>query len=217
MKITENISELLAVRKYEPPKYPTFDDAWNDSSLLKKIPSRWAKNMGAIACLGLLGVTTLLGQGCFFRCPRCGGMHFGGSGVPIYVVHLTEQEAIGVIRDKAEYMGLDLRAPTPDLSVTVQGATVGLDLIDEENNVAVAHIGDTTWWGNSHFIARDAQEAFDAKDDDLTVGVFYSHVAPTRCTPTAEERASAIDRLKEHLSAQVREFIEWLQAEGIIQ
>ncbi|MCL2256573.1 MAG: hypothetical protein FWC11_07005, partial [Firmicutes bacterium] len=150
----------------------------------------------------------------------CGSVHFGGSGVPLYVVQLTEQEAVEVIQNKAEHMGLDLRGTPPNVSVTVgtgqwNQRTIAPMLFDEENNIALAHVGVTDrwdWWGDPE-TARLAQEAFDEKEGDLNVGVFYSRGEGVWCKSRNDQ---VREDLKQHLSAQVREFIENLQAQGII-
>jgi len=202
--------ELSALKDYNPPKYPTYLDAKADPALLKKIPSRWKKNMAALACVGLLGGVTVL-SGCFF--PSGGGGHFGGSGgPPAYIVYLTEQEVIDVIKNKAEYMGLEMKDTPPNIFVTVgwDNTKVGLHLFNEENNVAFSHVG-------NEWVASEAQEAFDAKNDDLTVKIFHSGVSEIWGSATDEIKTQKTEELKQHLTAQVREFIEWLQAEGIIQ
>jgi len=290
--------EVSALNKYSQPRYPTYDEARLDPTLLKKLPSRWKQNMGALACIGLLGMSTIFG-GCscvlnnetnplnpkypeypngpgytndngngykngndngngytngnnngyengnnsnqpYFVIPTGGGFHFGGSGgPPVYVVYFTEQEALEVIKNKAEYLGLSMRDVPPDISVVVREwdsqwapqHEIRLDLFNEKNNIAFAHVAGSNWWWSEE-IARIAQDAFDAKDGDLAVGVFHGTTEgffeqeliydewgefySTR-SPTIEERKEIGKRLKQHLTAQVREIIEWLQAEGIIQ
>ena len=225
----KNIDEfkLLPLKEYKSPKYPTYLSVDSDRLLLKKLPSRWQKNIGALACVTLLGATTILG-GCFglfngCGCPECGSVHFGGAGVPAYVVYLTEQEAIGVIRNKAEYLGLELNDTPPDITVGDSWRETRLKLFNEEKNIALAHVGPTDrwdFWGNS-WQAQNTQTAFnnllENEDSNLTVKVLYSNGEPTRCCPSDEQRAEITQRLKAHLSAQVRDFIEFLQAEGVIQ
>ena len=220
--------ELVPLKKYNPPSYPTYEEARRDRTLLKKLPSRWKKSVGALACVSLLGAASLLG-GCGFllngcTCSRCGSIHFGGSGTPIYVVYLTEQEAIEVIRNKAESMGLEMKDTPPDISVTIDGRDISLSLFNKENEVAFAHVGAMDSWDvwdqgswTTSGIAKRAKEAFDAKENDLAVGVFNTWSVDSVCRPTEEERAETLKWQKQQLTAQVRKFIEWLQAEGIIQ
>jgi len=223
--------EIVPMTNYSAPKYPTHEDALLDPALLKKIPSRWRKNIGAIACMGLLGITTTL-SGCFgfgFRnclnrpiCSECGSSHWGGAGgPPIYIVYLTEQEAIDVMKNKAEYMGLNMSDTPPDYTVTFgQGndSEVRLKLFNEYKNLAFSHVGARNNWSWQDFgeIARDVQNEFDAKDNDILTKVFYTDLRLT-CLWTEQDHARIREELKQHLTAQVREFIEFLQAEGIIQ
>ena len=273
--------EISPLKAYGVPKYPTHERAWADSDLLKKLPSRWMKNLGALACVSLLGVSVALG-GCIpargngngenghgngnhqtengngngngsgnngngnhnwadidfdTLQPSGGGPHFGGSGTPLYVVYFTEQEAIDIIRNRANHFGLLMNDTPPDVSVTVKPdedfgsgnyqREIKPALFNKENNVALSYVGgiSSTWWWSNREIAEDAKKAFDALDGDLTAGVFHGRVESFHNqndffgdhAPSPEERAQAGEKLKEHLTTQVREFIEWLQAEGIIQ
>lgn len=222
MKNTVNLTDLFSVKDYIPPKYPTLLEAKSDPQLLKKIPSRWSKNMRVLTCMGLFGLATITGVGCNYLPRSCDdrGHHGGaGGGGPIYVVYLTEQEALDIIRKKGEKAGLDFSAAPPDNTVTASHIwagemTVGIDLFDEENSVAFSYIHDL-WRGREFAIS--AREEFAKQEKDFSVGVFYSpmlaqHWAP----PTEEERAVSRKELEEYLTAQVKEFIEWLQADGII-
>jgi|GEM_PF-2504131 len=179
-------------------------------------------------------------------------VHHGGSGgPPLYVVYLTEQEALQVIRYKSESLGLPMRGTPPDVSVIAKNLRllewgwdiedipqrqVKLGLFNEEKNIAFSHVaGRSNWWdedwGNRE-IAQYAQGLFEEKEGDRVVKVFHGTEAnignPTwiedEDVPNAwhpvfcqEQKIEATQILKQHLKAQVREFIEWLQTEGIIQ
>ena len=308
--MTEQTEFLIApLAAYKKPGYPTHEDARLDPVLLKRIPSRWRKNMAALACLGLLGASVLTGLGgCNWRIPPpigggSGGnggnytyngnengsnhdyngndnngdhnynengngnngnenngngntsdlcirhivasglaTHFGGSGgPPAYIVYLTEQEALDVIRYKADRLGLPLKSDVPSVYVNTSldsdwwGGSqrqVNLGLFNEQKNIGIAHVGGSnSWWGPSNSeVAQNAQELFDEKDSDMIVAVTHgaSEVGtnyygvhgsglPNSIPPTLEQKIEITQQLKTHLKAQVREFIEWLQAEGIIQ
>ena len=62
MKHTD-LSSLTPAKAYTAPEYPTLTDTHDNPAQLKKLPSRWKKNAAVIACIGLLGVSTL--AGCF--------------------------------------------------------------------------------------------------------------------------------------------------------
>jgi len=110
------------IENYETPDIPTFDD--NNSALLRKLPSRWKKSAKIIAGLGLIGALALSGcgggrnttrelfpygivhnlsytQGSYRGYSNANllvRLHTGGMGSSFYMVHLTEQEAFGIIR-----------------------------------------------------------------------------------------------------------------------
>jgi len=165
----QNVLSLSPVRDYAPPKYPTFLDAKNDPRLLKKMPSRWRKNMAVFTCMGLVGLTTL---GCIVT--SCESFHFGGAGGggPFYVVYLTEQEALALIREKGESAGLDFSAEPPGNIVRVNRNWIGLDLFDEDKGVAVSYIYHP--WDADQETATLVREAFSNQNNDFSVGVFYN-------------------------------------------
>jgi len=133
----------------------------------------------------------------------------------MYVVHLTEQEALGIIREQLEAVGLNFDVEPPDYTVEVGGwrlgnQTVGLDLFDSERSVAVAHI---FGWGD---FTEAAAEAFAEQTNDITVGVFQSGTINKWESATNYEFAEARETIESQLAAQVREFIDFLRNEGII-
>ena len=283
MRAIENF-EIMPLKHYQLPKYPSYEDAKTEPSLLRRLPNRWKKNMAALACVGLLGMATTLG-GCFGASCNIplpptpstpaypngndngnngnnsngGGYengnedlciadiiasgisaHHGGSGgPPVYVVYLTEQEALQVIRYKAESLGLSMRSTPPSISVVARQnehqwaltREIGVGLFNAEKNIALSHVGGSNWWDwewSNRQVAQNAQALFNEKDGDMTIKVFHgvsewagSPIAwneETRAPVFPQERLiETTQTLKQHLKAQVREFIEWLQAGGIIQ
>ena len=175
-------------------------------------------------------------------------IHFGGGGFgPIYIVHLTEQEALAIIRSQLEAEGLNFGADPPDYDVDFNSwldFSVGLELFDEENGVAVAHIS----WENNNIqffshggrhLADEVAEKFAELNNDISIGVFYnpgeslgmgadwwgweSEDHPLRGDlgeeyqePNDEIKAEARKALVDRLTAQVQDFVERLRAEGII-
>ncbi|MCL2837704.1 MAG: copper amine oxidase N-terminal domain-containing protein [Oscillospiraceae bacterium] len=171
--------------------------------------------------------------------------HGGGAPpVPFYVVHLTEQEAFGIIRELLEVEGINLDTPTTERTAVVsevmpphpmiynadywtRETSVNVNLSDEEKGVGIAKL--TGWNRNSRF-AGLAREAFAEQVSDKTVGVFHNPeldlggVAWDWETEDGsrdydrinEAKAQAAPILRERLIAQVREFIEFLRSEGII-
>ena len=284
---------LLSVEpmeSYEAPKVPTLDEVYKNPTPLKKLPKRWAKNAAVVACVGILGISTL--SGCFSPTSTPGRddtersrgflfsrndnrngyytgydgygqyvpgysgyeefdliirLHGGGGGWASYVVHITEQEALSIIRTQLEAVGLRFNDTPPNYTVfggDSWNPTIGLDLFDARNNVAVSHL---TWdesnipfgWRGSQGAAEVALEF--ANTTDINVGAFYTpgffldwdamgdwvenrdgtwrHI-PAR-EPTERQRANAKAEarpvLEERITAQVEQFISLLRAEGIIE
>jgi len=230
------------VKTYSAPALPTFGD--DNPTLLKKLPSRWQKNAKVIACIGLVGAFTLSGcnyplsqnpmlnfitaRASYTEDELVLRLHTGGSGSAFYVVHLTEQEAFGIIRARLEAAGLNLSdtPPTRMLDAIQRGGmnVRNLDLFDERRNVAVALIG----WeeGNRQFTlwdrprAAQLEESFADTVRSITVGAFYTpgrNVARRGETPVLEEiEEESRQILRQQLFARIDEFISFLQIEGIL-
>jgi len=219
---------LKPVKKYRIPKYPVYMQAYDNPELLKKLPSRWQNNAKVIGCLSVMGVLTMTGCSQIFgpgpgpgpgsgACSKCGFSHFGGSGgAPIYVVYLTEQEALTLIRTKAETEGLSLNSEPPDYKVNVWWQEVGLDLYNEEKDVAVALVGPKEsgwhWCAQSKDMAAEARKEFAKLETSTTIGVLHNPEKPFGFSePDAKAAEEAKKALREQLVSQVIEFIERLQ------
>jgi len=229
---------ITPAQSYAVPKIPTLKDAKTNPAMLKRLPSRWKRNAAVVACVGVMGMTALTGCANVFsrfddngvRTVTRSGMelniitHHGGAvGSPFYVISLTEQEAFGIIRQQLEIAGLNFGAIPPEYTVNVwEWVDVGLDLFDEEKNVAVANVS----WADSHirfapsgsWFAEEASEEFAQKTGDIVVGVFYNpgeDIGWSR--PSAREQREAIPLLKENLTEQVQAFIALLQEQGILE
>jgi len=211
-------------------------------------------NAAVLACVGMMGVVSLTGcanldNGNAYQTEQgtndfwvlwdgqlldADGTEFvfrihggGGGSTPFYVVHLTEQEALGIIREQLKAVGLNFNAIPP--SYTAGGwRNIGLDLFDEEKNIAVAQIcWEESIWARSGF-AEEISREFE-RVSGVTVGVFYNPAADLGCThtfdgesillptPTAEEKEAMIPYLKKYITEQVQAFIAVLQDAGIIE
>ncbi|MCL2354371.1 MAG: hypothetical protein FWC68_00475, partial [Oscillospiraceae bacterium] len=209
MNEDENIEEkeeplrVEPLEEYKTPEYPNQFEARKNPELLNKLPSRWQKNTKVIACIGLVGTMTLAGflyinrdsneQGVFPRnttgnittqIPRyellVRAHHGGGGGAPIYVVYLTEQEALGIIRAGLEDAGLlfNSRPPNHTVDVTIftgrdhfgmgRDTEVGLDLYSREKSVGISYIAGER---NS---ARQVEIEFERQHRNLWVRAFYT-------------------------------------------
>jgi len=78
---------LSPMQEYDIPSYPTRME--NPKSTLKKLPTRWTKNVAVIACLGAMGIGAL--AGCIDQDRLHGG---GAAAMPDYVASRTEQDAL---------------------------------------------------------------------------------------------------------------------------
>jgi len=212
------------VEAYKRLNIPTFEN--NNSSLLKKLPLRWQKNAKIAAGMGLIGAFALSGcvtvagetqlntegvrpnkiehnlqytQGSYSGYSEADllvRIHTGGGGASAYMVHLTEQEAFGIIRARLEAAGLVFdEKPPKETKLTFDEPKqtyydevdwylrhtldyVKLDLFDAQKEVGVAHV---SWLGSSRsfmpderMIARRIEEEFAEQTDDIIVGAFYN-------------------------------------------
>ena len=219
---TNRLTNLNPIETYQPPKIPTFADTASSadkSALLKRLPSRWARNAAVIACAGILGVSVL--SGCGLPNNRFDSLlhHGGGGSNPTYIVHLTEQEALTIIQTQLEAAGLSFGATPPKYTVDVNQRVFGipriveLGLFDSERNVAVANIHG--WcWGDGGFVEQAVADF--AEQTDITIGVFQAGTINKWERTTRAERAESRAMLEENLTAQVQEFIEFLRDEGLL-
>ncbi|MCL2721615.1 MAG: hypothetical protein FWD47_09800 [Treponema sp.] len=217
--------QLSPLKKYKTPKYPVYALARDNPDLLKNLPSRWKKNAKVISCLGAMGMLTL--SGCFplHKCSRCGFSHLGGSGgPPVYIVYLTEQEALSIIRTKIEIAGLNLDSIPPDNKVNTWGNDIGFNLYNEENDVGLAFVNlfRNGWQrcntGYNEYVAEEIRDEFAKQKSGTTIGVFHNPDIPFGLKePNAAQIAEAENILREQLEAQVQIFINLLQVQRIIQ
>jgi hypothetical protein len=162
-------------------------------------------------------------------------LHSGGSGSAVYIVHLTEAEALGIVRSRLEAAGLQFTAEPPDVVAGSDGwtddAEVTLDLFDPVRDVAVALM---SWQQNNINFFRHGDGHIEVRREfeeqiDSTVGVFY---APGQMIqngrdegellppPTDEQLAAATPEartaLESRLTEQIDAFIASLRGAGVI-
>jgi len=249
---------LDSIQDYTPPAYPTRDSL--DSAKLRKIPKRWAKNAAMIACVGALSLGALTGCAAPTQPPeRCGDgrhgvvaiysqsrefdveirAHFGGSGAgPFYVAYLTEQEALGIIRNRLCEAGICFDAPVPNHEATVRitdrdlTATARLTLFDERTRQGL--VFPATWWHEMVYWPMRHGEIQDALQQDFAQrhnisATFMQNPGRSMCdgdwherewevtlTFTEEEKQEAGQILKARLESQLDTFIEQLRVEGVL-
>jgi hypothetical protein len=162
-------------------------------------------------------------------------LHSGGSGSAVYIVHLTEAEALGIVRYRLEAAGLQFGATPPAYTVGEDGwrGVISLDLYDQVRNVAIAVMD----WQSSfpsfsmtgEGLAREVAQEFESQTDSA-IGVFYTrgHFAaeardenwnelpPPTASAVATASAAARPELEASLHAQVDAFIAILRESGVL-
>ena len=155
---------------------------------------------------------------------------------PEYYAHFTDAEAINIIRVQLEAVGLNFDSEVPLYSVEEWGGrrwgrNVGIDLFDEERNVAITLINmyaDATssvvyeGGGFSYSkISNSIQTKFSRNFEGVYFGAFYNSAShrewqTRRRWGSRPHTAEEIDLLTERLEIQVQEFIDQLREEGVI-
>jgi len=148
-------------------------------------------------------------------------LHTGGGGASFYVVHLTEQEAFGIIRARLEAAGLEFGATPPNHTIEWGTHEVSLDLFDSQKNVAIAHL---SWLGASrgfmpseHMLAAYLEEQFAEQVNDTTIGVFYNPGRGLGGNILRENIEDARPLLRRQLTNQADIFIASLQSMEILE
>jgi len=166
-------------------------------------------------------------------------MHGGGAPpIPFYVVHLTEQEVLNIIREQFEAVGVNLNAPPPEdtavvrqrvlwppfvynpdsIEYTIRETDVSIDMFDSGLGIGVVKVG-----GQRSDFASLVPDAFAEQVDGLTVGAFYNPESFLRygwgdeTPPTAADIAKAGELARENFLTQIQTFINFLRTEGIIE
>lgn len=261
MKEQNNLLTLTPLEVYETPEISTLKEATPE--ILKEVPSSWKKK-AVLGTMGMLGLSFLSacttkpsngeeayvsslpyevelppelpnwsiinnGQHCW--------MHHGGSGGgPVYVVYLTEQEALGIVRAELESVGLVLaeneRLPKIEIEEGedrwVQNYEIEIGLINEEHQIAISlvepqEIQRPFFRFNMEGIPEMIEDEFTVHHPDLSLALF--------CNPhswlgwwerdeaslvTDEDKDEAHERLVANLIAQTQSFIQHLRAEETI-
>ena len=257
------------VKAYKAPEIPTFED--NNSAMLKKLPSRWRKNVKIIAGLGVLGVLALSGrrgvenvdrdifpygivhnlgytQGSYRGYSEANllvRLHTGGMGSSFYMVHLTEQEAFGIIRARLEAAGLNFDATPPPRIVSdpilegyylsfsesvFMGRSDGIefDLYDAEKGVAVTYVrlAHRSFMMRERDIVQRIDRIFAEQESDIIVGAFHNpgqtagrggSLPRLLRRPLPWEVTASRPVIVRQLINQADVFIARLQSEGILE
>jgi len=193
-----------------------------------KLPQHWKRNITIISGIGIVAVLVLLGGCMSNREPNLVMRAHRGA----YVVHMSEEEAFGIVRTQLEAAGLTFNAEPPAYSVDVWADAVGIDLFDSYLNVAVAYFS----WEDSHLSLMQEGRRFTkwiadefAGQTDTVVGVFYAPGERLRglslSTITNMPSRRTVNAIvtefrpifEAQLNEQINDFIEQLRALEIIE
>jgi len=164
--------------------------------------------------------------------------HWGGSGAgPFYVAYLTEQEALGIIRNRLCQAGICFDAPVPDYVATAEvpaeEATAALSLFDERTRQGIVFPA-PNWWEKFRFfeispeqiegaLQQEFAQRFDVSaaflpnpGESMCDGAWWDRDWETELTFTEEEKQAVGEILKERLVDQVDAFLDHLRTEGVL-
>ena len=248
------------MENYTSPSYPNRNNV--DGAKLRKMPKRWAGNVAMVACIGALTLGTLTGIGTVSATPHYNNTpetsvvysaesrgildvvvhtHYGGSGSgPYYVAYLTEQEALGIIRNRLISVGVGFDSPVPDYTATLEvpytstPITARLSFFDEDTRLGIVFPRPWDWWHEFQFwympqnhientLRWQFSEQFNVNvtfmnnpGESMCDGDWMERDWETKLTFSEEEKQAAGLILRERLEYQVDDFIEKLRADGIV-
>lgn len=253
--------EISPMQEYSQPAYPTRAESPSDT--LKKLPARWVKHATVVACLGAMSLSALVGCATQFEThppERCDdGLHGvtaaynqyvnderifdviavrvsggGAAAAPFYVAQLTEQEALGTIRNRLCEAGICFDSPVPDYEVSLevepfwggtQTVTVTLSLFDERTRYGIVF---PFRWSSDFNISRSDAETKIRREFSQQYGItvrFISNFSEflgeydwdEELVFTDEEMQEAGRNLNEQLLYSVNGVISRLRAEGVLE
>jgi len=154
-----------------------------------------------------------------------------------YLVHFTDEQALVIIRDRLEEVGLNFDNEVPAYTVERHGGRrwgwengTGIDFFDAERNIAITfinHYADTissatSSWGSRITIANQMAEEFAKNFEGIHFGVFYNASVwrpwdmQRRWFAPSPHTESEVERLTERLINQIDYFIDQLRADGVL-
>lgn len=264
------IVNIVPLKQYKEPKYPTKEVVMRNSDILKTLPQRWKGNFyvgAAFSTLILFSLTACAKSGSGGTSGNEGEgtttaifQHGDGRGSFGCVsvappAFLSEEEAFEVIHEemksyniKLEKNGLTLKGvKVPETKYYLYDSTINstkkrdleLDGYDKEKKIAFEFVSreDYSDWQVDQEIrssvddydflstAKLLQIGLEKEDAETKIGVFYDpmsrlsedemkEVSESGNWSALEKRAKDVAR--EDLKKQVKDFIEWLKAQGIV-
>lgn len=210
---------LQPLRRYPQPQLPTHDAAEANPELLKLIPRRWRTNPAVL--------TAMIGAGLLTQClaeEQCPPL----AGVPAPpTIRVSESEARRIIIDEAKKAGITFAADKKKLNVPVRAlaaapikgheasttrTTITLDGTDVKRAVSFEYVTAADANAVSKRIGgvatvRSVAEALKDESKKQLKG---------RMLVVTETYAYDHDEGEQDLRAQVKDFIKWLKAQGVI-
>ena len=227
MSKKDDLLALAPLESYQAPDLPTLEES--EPEILKKMPTRWKNKAMITAMVGVLAAGSL--AGCNANDDRghvsdvndyyddYKSHHGGEGGGPIYIAYLTEQEALRIVRNQLEDVGLNFNSVPPSHNIIYNEGEwneqkIGLDLFDEENNIGIALVNN--WWRNNsdeRAIGIVEELTQETEGDGIHISVIFNK----RDEVWYPSNGGEIEEiLEEYLNLQVQTFIQHLQEEGII-
>ena len=229
---------------YKEPDLPTFEEQKPD--LAKKVPKSWKSKAVIGATISILGIgvfgahqhlkSNTIPESCGveewwgtlsnYQYNLCIRSHHGGAFGPIYVAHLTEQEAFRIIIERLEAVGIKFNneAVIDSIEHILTDRTIEMKLLDDAN-VRITHIS----WLDSNMpfsnrgsaFSREIAKTLTEQTPDMSVGAFHT---PGQWVNTdggnnrlTRSRANEIrTELLADLDEQIQDFIDQLDAEGVL-
>lgn len=214
------------IKKYNSPGYPDKRITHENPDILKTLPLRWKGK--AFVGLTISSIALLLLSGCERLQPPTGG-------TPLPPNYLTEEEAYNIVKDEAAKYGVAFDTTAPELKdvefqldkFSTQGTTsilhkfnvpldgyarekgIGFEFISEDDinefNYSVQQINNEGVNPISKSEYNDKlEEAIKQKENKMYLDVFYNN------------GYASDEQLEAELREQVKSFMEWLKAQGVI-
>ncbi len=232
-------------KKCSSAGYPTHDDVDQRPDLLQHVPTRWQTNPAVLTALASVTMLSATGAAIAgntkakVKPPRVAPVFVHGEGRGAFgcvvinpPVFLSEDEAKQVINDEAKHLGLSFRSPKSDPEA--YGPNKTIDGKDVKRALAYVYVSEgegtvpSTGYITSSVRDIDTLKRAKAVVKEMkparslkAVAVFYDPMPSGPVTDqwnamsgwdTSERAATA----EKQLRLQVRDFVKWLKAQGVI-
>lgn len=220
--------EIVTLKQYKTPHYPIKDEIINSDILLNKLPKRWNSKILPFTSISAALLLTL---------SACQPVRTAGVNIAPRI-SLSEEDALIIINDEAKNYGITFEYDKTEIqnvdipykqiynlntNGTIEEETFEtkkgnliLDGYVQNSKIGFEYVSDTDidQWaaddsqqslnGENKNIANNLSSSIKNADKEKKIGVFYD--------PHAVDMTEA----KTQLRNQVRNFINWLKAEGVI-